>query len=954
MSDKKLNQEQLKAIRHSQGPLLIIAGAGTGKTTVITERIKYLISQELAKPAEILALTFTEKAALEMEERVDQLVPYGYTQMWISTFHSFCDRVLRDEALQIGLDPKYTLMTQAETVQFLKNNLFKFKLKYFRPHGNPTKFLPGLLTHFSRLRDEDIAHNQYLDWVKLQISNSKFQKEEKEKNSELAQSYKTYQQLKLKQGLMDFADLISNTLSLFRTRKNVLTQYQKKFKYFLVDEFQDTNITQNELVVLLAGKQANLTCVADDDQSIYKWRGAAVSNVLQFKKTYPQAKVISLVKNYRSTQEILDRAYDLIQHNNPDRLEVKEGIDKKLLSVRQLRGKKIEFFLTDRVENEAERVVRTIEQLTQKDYRFKDVAILVRANNHAEPFIRSLKRHGLPFQFLGPGQLFRKEEVKDLIAYLCLLDNFEDNLAFYKVLTMAVFDLAARDLAVLRNYSRRQNLSLFEAAEQAEKVNGLSNSGKEKLNSLVKMVQRHLKLLSKESAGQILYYFLEDSGLLKKLVDPQSAKEDQRTQNISRFFDKLKSYEADHEDASVFVVVDWLSLKLELGESPLATDTDWSETNAVNILTVHSAKGLEFPVVFLVNLVSERFPTRNRREPIPIPDELIKEILPTGDSHEQEERRLFYVGLTRAKDLVYLTASKYYGEAKRLKKTSLFVFETLGKELKKTKTKPVNQLSIFDFKPAKDSQLSPIIHRPPVTYLSYSQIEAFKRCPLQYKYRYVLRLPTPPSHQQSFGISVHNALRDFYRLIQQKKVASEKTLLKFLKQNWLIEGYLNKTHEKKAYARAKGYLKEFYQKSFDPKVQLVALEESFKIRIASDLWVGGRIDRIDQKANGKIEIIDYKTGKLMDQKEVDKSLQMTIYALAATNPGVFKKAPEQVKLTFYFLDGQQKVSTKRTKKQLEKAQKEILDIRNQIQKSDFQAHTNYLCQFCDYQLLCSA
>ena len=335
-SEKKvLNKDQLKAIRHGKGPLLIIAGAGTGKTTVITERIKYLISSKKAKASEVLALTFTQKAAFEMEERVDKIVPYGYTQMYISTFHSFCDRVLRDEALHIGLDSHYILMTEAETLMFLKNNIFKFKLDYFRPAGNPNKFLNGLLVHFNRLKDEDVEPNNYYRWAQNKKLKIKEQKDEIKKNIELVEAYKRYEGLKVKEGVMDFADLISNTLKLFRTRKNILKQYQQKFKYILVDEFQDTNIVQNQLVLLLAGKKANLTVVADDDQSIYKWRGAAVSNVLQFKKTYPKAKVITLTKNYRSTQEILNRAYDLIQYNNPDRLEVKEKINKKLISTRK-------------------------------------------------------------------------------------------------------------------------------------------------------------------------------------------------------------------------------------------------------------------------------------------------------------------------------------------------------------------------------------------------------------------------------------------------------------------------------------------------------------------------------------------------------------------------------------------------------------------------------------------
>src|SRR3990172_6601992 len=311
--EKKLNKEQLEAIKHQKGPLLIIAGAGTGKTTVITERIKHLILSGAAKPSEVLALTFTEKAAREMETRVDVAMPYGFTQMWIMTFHSFCDRILRLEALNIGYNPRYKLLKQAESIQLVRKNLFDFKLDYFRPLGNPNKFIEAMLNHFSRLQDEDITPYEYAKWASSQNSKAKTSDEkiEVKKYSELASAYKTYDELKVKEGYMDFGDLIVKTLKLFKERKNILADYQKLFKYILVDEFQDTNFAQNELALLLAGRNKNVAVCGDDDQSIYRFRGAAVSNILQFKRHFPRTKIVTLSKNYRSSQEILDRTYKL-------------------------------------------------------------------------------------------------------------------------------------------------------------------------------------------------------------------------------------------------------------------------------------------------------------------------------------------------------------------------------------------------------------------------------------------------------------------------------------------------------------------------------------------------------------------------------------------------------------------------------------------------------------------
>ena len=310
-----LNDEQKKAVEYNQGPLLIVAGAGTGKTTVVVEKIKYLLKKKLAEPEEILALTFTEKAAFEMEERVDREIPYGYFQMWISTFHAFADQILKEEISHIGLSPGYRLMTEAETIIFLRKNLFLFNLNYFRPLGNPNKFLEALLDHFSRLRDEDISPEEYLKWVSRQRES-----EETKKNLELANAYKTYQTLKIKEGVMDFADLIYYLLQLFRERKNILKKYQEKFKFVLVDEFQDTNIAQYDLIKLLCPSKENfpLTVVGDDSQAIYKFRGASVSNIMSFMKDYTRAKQITLRNNYRSNQTILDKSYRLIKYNDPD------------------------------------------------------------------------------------------------------------------------------------------------------------------------------------------------------------------------------------------------------------------------------------------------------------------------------------------------------------------------------------------------------------------------------------------------------------------------------------------------------------------------------------------------------------------------------------------------------------------------------------------------------------
>jgi DNA helicase II / ATP-dependent DNA helicase PcrA len=969
----KLNKEQKAAVEHADGPLLIIAGAGTGKTTVITERIKHLISSGLAKTDEILALTFTDKAAREMEARVDRAMPYGYTQMWISTFHSFCDQILRKEALSIGLDTNFRLMTQAQSVQFVRDNIFEFELNYFRPLGNPTKFVDAMLQHFSRLQDEDVTPDEYLSWVNSKLKNKKSkrsgdEKLEMEKWLELANSYKKYDELKIKEGKMDFGDVIVKTLKLFRDRPNVLKKYQEQFKHVMVDEFQDTNVSQYQLLKLLAPpvNKANLTAVGDDSQSIYKFRGAAISNILHFKDDYPEALTVVLTKNYRSTQAILDPAYSLIQFNNPDTLESRLGIDKNLVSMKDVdNGEPVRFVHKDRVENEAESAAMKIGELVNGgEYDYGDIAILVRANNHADAFIRAFQRMSIPYQFLGPGKLFQQEEIIDLISYLKVLYNFEDSVSFYRLLALDYFRVYQKDLIRIGNKAKKDRISLFEAAEKIDEI-PVSEKTKKKVKMILRIINDNMEKMKQETAGQLLYNFLEETGLLKKLLNPDTAEAEKRAANISKFFDKLKTYETENESASVFSVVDWIELSAELGESPLAANTDWSEVDAVNILTVHSAKGLEFPVVFLVNLVAQRFPSRERSETIPIPEELIKEVLPEGNYHTQEERRLFYVGMTRARDKLFLTAADYYGEAKREKKLSPFIFEALGDEVLSAEQKQGSeQLSFLDYE-KRDEEQAPANKMPfHIDYLSYSQINTFKICPVHYKMDYILRIQKPDTAALSFGKSIHTSLKDFYQAAIAGEKVNKDILMKTLDNNWRTTGYHSKAHEDEMYKKGKEALSEFFEKEFDKNNLPKLLEQKFTVpldlKYAGEdkrrLVIGGVFDRVDDTGDG-VEILDYKTGgNVPSQKDVDKDDQLTFYALAATKipEEPFVDDPKNVKLSLYYFEEQKRISTVRTSDQLVEAQKEIFKYRKEIEESDFKCSGHYFCKTgCEYSMMCN-
>lgn len=976
MSDTySLNSDQKKAVEYNEGPLLIVAGAGTGKTSTLVEKIKHLIQTEKAKPEEILCLTFTEKAAYEMEERVDRAMPYGYFQMWISTFHSFADDILHEKVNHIGLNPAYNLLTQAQTILFFRKNIFQFNLKYFRPLSNPTKFIEGLLQHFSRLQDEDVTPEQYMKWAIKQQTNHELLPEDKEKNMELAKAYETYQKLKIENDVMDFGDLIYYLLKLFRDRPNILAEYRKQFKYVLVDEFQDTNIAQYQLIKLLcpASENPKLTVVGDDSQAIYKFRGASISNILTFMEDYPQAHQVSLLQNYRSNQNVLDHAYKLIQFNNPDTLESKLGISKELKANKKNIKESVSFELFEHGDTEAEWVAKKIHEIKKKNkYEYKDFAILVRANNHGEPFINSLVRQGIPYQFLGPGTLFRQAEIKDLIAYLKLLTDLEDNVALFRVLNMDKFKLDEQDLILLNSFAKKTALSLYQSIEiylsffneewyktehqQFRKyLPLLKEQTRDSLIEIIGMIKRHIARLQDDSATDLLYYFLEDTGYLTLLANFKTEKEEKIAQNILKFLTVIKSIYSNNAETTVFNIVEYIEMSMELGESPISADTDAAVTNAVNILTVHASKGLEFPVVFMTNLINGRFPTTNRREAIPIPDDLIKESLPQGDYHIQEERRLFYVGLTRAMDRSFLTASEIYGDGKRKRKISPFVFETIGKEEIENRLsikKDVEaQLSIFDFKKIEEPIQKTTLN---LNQFSYSQLETYETCPLKYKFQYILKIPTAPGSAASFGSTIHMVLQKFYEGFLENRDYGLNHMNNLLETFWDPAGYSSQKQAKQMKEEAKAMLEQFYNTFHTKEIDVLSLEKFFKIKVDDEVFLTGKIDRVDQKADGKIEIIDYKTGKMPDEKELKKSLQLSIYAMAATDKGLYKKEIDKVDLTFYYLQGMEKVTMNRKLEDLSTVQEKVNEITSKIKAGEFPAKVGPWCDYCDFKMICPA
>jgi DNA helicase II / ATP-dependent DNA helicase PcrA len=956
-----LNKEQKEAVTHREGPLLIIAGAGTGKTTVITRRIAWILSEGLAKTNEILALTFTDKAAQEMQERVDILVPYGYTDIWISTFHAFGDRLLRENALVTGLNPDFKVLTLPEASVFVREHLFDFKLSYYRPLADPTRFIEALISLFSRVKDEDISCEEYFKFVQdlalraKQNPEDKALEEEVLQQTEIASAYAKYQELLAKEGLVDFGNQFYLSLQLLRNHPLVLKKYQEQFKYILVDEFQDTNFAQYQIVNSLAGKNKNITVVADDDQCIYRWRGAAYSNVLNFMQDYPEAKKISLIQNYRSTQPILDSAYKLIQFNNPERFEVKANIDKRLIGLTK-KGKQIAHLHFDTNSTEADNVAKIIkEKVKSEGFRYRDFAILVRSNSDAQSFLQSLNMLEIPWQFSGNQGLYSREEVRLCINFLRVMANLFDSLSLHYLASSEIYALNLSDLSRCSHYAKRRNKPLYSVLKEAERIEELSDisedSGK-KIKIILDDLEKFLKVSREYTTGKLLYSFLTETGHLKKLTKNQSLENESKIQNIAEFFNMVRNFETVAKEDRVISFVNYLDLLIDAGDDPATAEADL-DTDAVNVLTIHKAKGLEFKVVFLVSLVQGRFPWPHRRHPIELPDELIKEILPTGDFHIQEERRLFYVGMTRAKDELYLTSAADYGGS-RLRKISQFVPEALGKEaVQETKQKASAVEAIERFSPKKEPPVSkqPRLSESNLLRLSYYHIDDYLTCPLKYKYVNILRVPIMEHHTVIYGRAMHEAVTKYFQVKMAGKKIKLDELLDFFETSFDPQGFLDERHQQERLRIGKEALVRFYEKEEKSDSHPLYIEKEFSF-IFENNKITGRFDRVDMEPDGAI-IMDFKTSEIKTQENADKrteeSMQLALYALAYEN--ISGSLPKRVEL--YFLESGLIGACGIKEKSLEKLKTKIEEVSQGIRNQDFKAAPSYIaCAYCAYNQIC--
>jgi DNA helicase II / ATP-dependent DNA helicase PcrA len=900
-----LNSAQREAVTHDTGPLLIVAGAGTGKTTVITRRIAYLIDQGRARPEQILALTFTDKAAAEMEARVDELVPYGYADVEIATFHAFGDALLRGHSLEIGLQNDFRVLSRAEQVIFLRDRLFDLPLARYRPLGDPTRYLQSLITLFSRCKDEDISPDDYLACAARLGADAadEDQLDRAQAQAELAATYAKYQALMVQNDKIDFGDQIVLALRLLRARPHVLNAYQRRFKYILVDEFQDTNYAQFELVKLLAARHGNMAVTGDDDQAIYRFRGAAISNVLSFLRHYPEARQVVVTENFRSHQAILDAAYRLIQYNT-DRLEVRSGIDKRLTAVREASGPEPRHWHYETASQEADGVAQTIrERVEHGEWSYNDVAILVRSNDDGDPFLRALNLRGVPWTFSGNAGLYGRPEVRLLLAFLRAVAHPDDSVSVHYLASSDLYQVPIVDLTRCATHADRKHRWLFDVLKDAEQIpelaGELSEEARSAVRHLVSDLVRYMELGREMPTGELLYQFLVDSGWLARMSKAVTARDEAEVQNISKFFRRIQDASRALKYDNVREFVKHLEALIDAGEDPAVAEAD-VETPAVRVLTVHKAKGLEFPVVFLVHLVQGKFPTHKRRDALELPGELLRDLAPTGDFHTQEERRLFYVGLTRARRELVLTSARDYGGT-RERKVSQFVLEAL--DLPRDAARPFKGSAVEEidrYAPVASPEGAPM---PPIPddeeiTISHKQVDDYQTCPLKYRYVHQLRVPILRHHTVVYGATIHEVVEFYLKRRVEGNYTSLRDLLAEYDAKWINQGFLTWEHQEARRAAGREALTRFWHQEETVGIKPTFVEKDFAFSVGATR-VRGRFDRVDEDLLGAT-IIDYKTSEITKQKDADRrvaaSLQLKMYALAwRESTG---QLPQRVELRF--------------------------------------------------------
>ena len=669
---QSLNPVQKEAASCTEGPLLILAGAGSGKTRVLTHRIAYLIEEKGVNPWNIMAITFTNKAAQEMRDRVDRLVEFGAESIWVATFHSSCVRILRRYIDRLGYDNHFTIYDTDDQKSVIRKAVKELDL-------DPKQYREGpLLGVISAAKNEMIEPEDF----ETQAGGDFRMCQE-------AKIYKAYQKTLIDNNAVDFDDLLLLTVRLLRENRDILESYQERLRYIMVDEYQDTNSVQFELIRLLSGKYHNLCVVGDDDQSIYKFRGADITNILSFEETFPGAKVVKLEQNYRSTNNILEAANSVIA-NNAHRKE-------KHLWSENGDGKEVSFIQYETAYGEAEDVIDKIQtSVHMGKYQYQDCAILYRTNAQSRAFEEKCIKKSVPYRLVGGVNFYQRQEIKDILAYLKTIDSGRDDLSVTRIVNVPKRGIGQVTLNKLAVYASEHGMRLFQAMEQVEQIPGMGKAA-DKIKGFVNQIMVFRALAKELDAAELIESILEQTGYLEELEKLEEDKAQAKQENLEEFQNKAADYYANHDEAALTDFLEEVALVADI-------DNMDSEADSLTLMTLHSAKGLEFPVVYMTGMEEGLFPSYMSMN--------------SGDPGDiEEERRLCYVGITRAMQQLTLTAAKQRMVHGNIQYSAISRFvkelpqekldwkeETFGGLFKKGPSMTANSLSGSSFSASQGSQ----------------------------------------------------------------------------------------------------------------------------------------------------------------------------------------------------------------------------------------------------------
>jgi DNA helicase-2/ATP-dependent DNA helicase PcrA len=992
----KLNPEQSKAVEHGEGPLLIIAGPGSGKTRVITQRIVHLLTgagnpgpgpallpdlrtsapagEEYAgagiQPENILALTFTEKAAREMQRRVRESLPEIEALPQISTFHAFCYEVLRKRHFE------RKLLDKVDVWIFLRQRMESLDLQFYQKLAEPGAFLHSLNDFFSRCQDELIEPPDFeryavameMDFQAIAPTLDPAERllllEDIQKKRELARVFRNSRKLIEEAGSSSLGSLIPETVRLFDREPEVLESYRQLFRYVLVDEFQDTNYAQVELLKRLVKPPYNITAVGDDDQAIYRFRGASHGAFKMFDEAFPGHETVFLDTNFRSTRRILRVAEVLIAKN--DRYEAKPQ-----LRTSREEGAPVYLLQSPDFESEAAWITGEVARLIQHQTPPGDIAVLYRAHNHRDPLVEQFRRRKIPFAIRGLS-ILSTVILRDLMAYLNIIHSPHDNISLTRVLLTPRWNFPEELALEARGQAWRDRCSLYDVLESWERAGSahrLAGTGWPHLHRLLGELRKYAEHASVAALLQRLIGRLELNFLPH---DPDSA-------YVAAFRKFLEKWEGKSESWKLDAFWEYFQYFREAGGQIEAPEPAGS-ANAVQMMTVHAAKGLEFPVAFILSVASRRFPHSEQKPVIEFPESLRKGPPPPANIHEQEERRLLYVGLTRAEDRLYVSSV-----AKPGKKPSVFVSDLTSNLA--VEARDMERVQVLEAPPeavqtprteapsperpsARPPQGSlfgeatdgPAIYPPLAAWagrtsmikpeeklqLSASALETYDTCPQKFMFSHYLKIPTGPQPALTFGNIMHQCVRRYFEMRRQGPVSFE-PLQAYFEQIWKGAGFED-DYQEQAYKKAGlEQLRGFVSRHESVTLLPLAAEAHFSLDLG-DVLLEGRIDQINPLPEQSVELVDYKTGRPPSQKDADKSLQLSVYALAARdhlhlNP---------TRLTFYSLTNNEPVRTVRTPKALDLVVSEIREVAAQIRKQLFPPKPGFACKFCDYELICPA